>query len=157
MLHSWREHAVAACHISDLGMNPWKLTLATGVINSASSVFQGILFPAFLVNIIWQSLKSKIPCLQKNDTKGGYISTSNVKPSSPPALLAIPSWLLSWQLTRLPSSANWHFGFCPAELCRKTIWHRSTAQVTTLTSLYSCLSTQAEGHFNQHSLPEQSS
>lgn len=44
MLHSQREHAVAACHISDLGMNPWKLTLATGVINSVLSVFQGILF-----------------------------------------------------------------------------------------------------------------
>lgn len=44
MLHSQREHAVAACHISDLGMNPWKLTLATGVINSVFSVFQEILF-----------------------------------------------------------------------------------------------------------------
>lgn len=44
MLHSRREHAVAACHISDLGMSPWKLTLATGVINSVFSVFQGILF-----------------------------------------------------------------------------------------------------------------
>lgn len=106
-------------------------------------------FASLLISIIWQCLTSKIICSQRNDTKGGYISLSNVKTFSPPERSSMPSWLLSWGLTRLLSSNNCHFGFYPARTPHCDHSAQKHCPVAALSSLHWNHSTEAEGHFNQ--------
>lgn len=101
------------------------------------------------MSIIWQCLKCKIICSQRNDTKGSYISLSNVKTFSPPEQSAMPSWLLCWGLTRLPCSNNRHFGFYPARTPHCDHSAQKHCPVAALSSLHWNHSTEAEGHFNQ--------